>query len=534
TTWLSRLTLRAKVAVSVSLLVALACLVSLVGITGLGSLGAQNDRLYTDAVLPMAQLSNLHNAELKVRMELFGYATAVGARKPDPKVISTWKVGIKQADEEEAAGRSGYGGYATSGHRATRFAAYVKAWDTFTNDRDTRLFPLLDRGDTAAFWTEYYAVAKPAISDAADALDALQAIETDGGKSVNAGALGVRRSRTTWAVALALVALVLGIGFGVLLIRSIVAPLRRMSSVLDGVASGDLTQHAGMSGRDELGLMSAALDRATGAMRSAMTAISRAAGELATAADGVSRSSSEIAEAAAQTSGSSESVSAAAGEVSDNVQTVASAAAEMDASIREIASTAQGAARIGEQATEVIHATNDTVSKLGESSAEIGNVLKLITSIAEQTNLLALNATIEAARAGDAGKGFAVVASEVKDLAQETARATEDISRRIEAIQRDTTNAVSAIGEIAGIIQQLGDYQTTIASAVEEQTATTTEITHSVSLAAEGSGGIAADISAVAQAAETTRVSVAAARQAAEAMARMSHELRQTISRFRV
>jgi len=181
----------------------------------------------------------------------------------------------------------------------------------------------------------------------------------------------------------------------------------------------------------------------------------------------------------------------------------------------------------------VIEATNATVTKLGESSAEIGNVLKLITSIAEQTNLLALNATIEAARAGDAGKGFAVVASEVKDLAQETARATEDISGRIEAIQRDTTDAVTAIGEIGEIIRQLGDYQTTIASAVEEQTATTQEITDSVSRAAQGSTEIATDIRTVAQAADTTTASVAATRQAAEHLSAMSQQLRQTMSQFR-
>ena len=146
--------------------------------------------------------------------------------------------------------------------------------------------------------------------------------------------------------------------------------------------------------------------------------------------------------------------------------------------------------------------TNATVAKLGESSAEIGNVIKVITSIAQQTNLLALNATIEAARAGEAGKGFAVVANEVKELAKQTAKATEDISRKIEAIQNDTKGAVEAIAQIGKIINQINDIQNTIASAVEEQTATTGEISRNVAEAAKGSNEIAQNITGVAQAAQ--------------------------------
>jgi methyl-accepting chemotaxis protein len=174
------------------------------------------------------------------------------------------------------------------------------------------------------------------------------------------------------------------------------------------------------------------------------------------------------------------------------------------------------------------------MNKLGASSAEIGNVIKVITAIAEQTNLLALNATIEAARAGEMGKGFAVVASEVKDLAQETARATEDISRRVEAIQSDTTGAVTAIEEISNVIQRISEFQTTIASAVEEQTATTAEMSRSVSEAASGTGEIAQNITGVAEAARMTSQGVTETQQATTELARMSTELSGLVSTFRL
>jgi methyl-accepting chemotaxis protein len=172
------------------------------------------------------------------------------------------------------------------------------------------------------------------------------------------------------------------------------------------------------------------------------------------------------------------------------------------------------------------------MTRLHESSAEISAVVKTITSIAEQTNLLALNATIEAARAGEAGKGFAVVANEVKELAQETAQATEDIGRRVEAIQVDTADAVAAISEINSIIERISAYATTIAAAVEEQTATSSEMARSVSEAASGSGQIAESIRDVAEAVRVTTEGTEDSRAATVELARMSAELKTVVAQF--
>jgi methyl-accepting chemotaxis protein len=196
--------------------------------------------------------------------------------------------------------------------------------------------------------------------------------------------------------------------------------------------------------------------------------------------------------------------SGAAEQVSANAQSLSSAVSEFEASIKEIAGNATNAATVAQNAVQAACQTNETITRLGQSSGEISNVIKVINSIAEQTNLLALNATIEAARAGEAGKGFAVVANEVKELAKETSKATEDIIGRIENIQNDTDEAVGAIARVSDIISQISESQNAIAGAVEEQTAMTSEISRNISEVALGSGEIAQSISLVADAAKNT------------------------------
>lgn len=192
-----------------------------------------------------------------------------------------------------------------------------------------------------------------------------------------------------------------------------------------------------------------------------------------------------------------ETTTSMVGRLSNSSQNVQTSTEQMTASIGEIARNATESARVASSAVQLASTTNQVVSSLGESSAKIGQVLKVITTIAQQTNLLALNATIEAARAGEAGKGFAVVANEVKELAKETAKATEDIGRRIEAIQSDANNAVDAIGKIGAVIDQIHDISNTIAGAVEEQTAVTNEIARSMTDSARVSTEVVTTLSSV-------------------------------------
>ena len=302
-----------------------------------------------------------------------------------------------------------------------------------------------------------------------------------------------------------------------------------MLEVVTAAAGGDLTQEITVNGDDAIGQMGSGLKAFFDNLRKNIKQMATTAQTLASSSEEMTSVSQEMAGTAEETSAQANVVSAASHEVSKNVQTVATGTEEMESSIKEIAQNANEAARVAASAVQVADSANTTISKLGESSAEVGQVVKVITSIAEQTNLLALNATIEAARAGEAGKGFAVVANEVKELANQTGKATEDISKRISAIQGDTTSAISAIGEISGVINKINDISNTIASAVEEQTTTANEMSRNVEDASRGTAEIANNIAGVAQAAESTTQGASDSQSAAAELARMAADLQQVV-----
>ncbi|ABL81484.1 MULTISPECIES: methyl-accepting chemotaxis protein [unclassified Nocardioides] len=342
-----------------------------------------------------------------------------------------------------------------------------------------------------------------------------------------------QRGAVTRLLVGASIGLVVVLALGLLLTRSLVRPLDRVRAVLEALAEGDLTRHADVDSRDELGQMAAALERATERLRATVRDIDLAAQELADSSADLSRVSAQMSDSASGSAASALQVSTAAGQVSEHVHAVAAGTEEMSASIREIAQSTSSAAVVATEAVTIAQSTTELVTQLGESSTQIGNVVKLISSIAGQTNLLALNATIEAARAGDAGKGFAVVAGEVKELADQTGSATEDIERQVAAIQRDTVRAADAIGRISAVIDQVNDTQAAIASAIEQQTATSAEMSHGVAEAATGSGTIAQTIDEVARLAGDTTDASSATRAAADGLSAVSMRMRGLVGQFR-
>lgn len=319
-----------------------------------------------------------------------------------------------------------------------------------------------------------------------------------------------RENTRSTTLILSVVILVISTVVLTFVIRGLVKPLTRSAQALsvgmDKLSIGDFTAVVNRESSDEVGDMSENFNDAMVRLRTSVGATVTAANEVMQTAQGIGDGSRGVVEHITNAVDYINSGAAAAEQVSANISAVAAGAEEMSASIREISSNANSAAGVAKEASEMAQQTNETVVKLGESSKEIGKVIETITAVAEQTNLLALNATIEAARAGEAGRGFAVVASEVKDLAAETGRATEEVAVKVEQIQTDTEAAVAAIEEISNIIASINDYQTTIAAAVEEQTATTNEMSRSVSEAADSSTTIAENVSHIAK--QTNALSV--------------------------
>ncbi|MCU0226945.1 MAG: methyl-accepting chemotaxis protein [Bryobacterales bacterium] len=315
-------------------------------------------------------------------------------------------------------------------------------------------------------------------------------------------------------------------------------PIAQAVSLLGRMSAGDF-QH------DEI--LASEIDKRQGAfrelseaaqsilqtMRDTVLQLSQMVSTVAAAAEELTAVSQQMMGNAESTSQAVQVVSAASDEVSGNLSMVSSSSEEMQASIREIAISSSEAARVAGHAVTMADGTNTTVAKLGESSQKIGDVIKVITSIAQQTNLLALNATIEAARAGEAGKGFAVVANEVKELAKQTAKATQEIGKNIEAIQQDSVSAVKAIAEISGVISQINDISNTIASAVEEQTATTSEIGRNLTDAARGSTEITRNVVGVSESARSTAAGARDTQQASTELSKLAAELNQLVGRFR-
>jgi methyl-accepting chemotaxis protein len=511
-------------AVAVAGIVALA--VGLTGLVALSRSSSSAQRIYSGNVESVSALGDLRAAMLQARLDLTLHFIV--------QDTATMKVAENAFKADVAAVDTALTAYQTDATAADpAVMTDIKTlWAQYVDIGETKQIPASERGDRVSWLKTRTSDIDPRIAKVFQDLNTLRTAEQKAAATSAASAhSGYVSSRMT-SIVLLVVGLALALGVGLLVARQIVGSLGRVREVCTALADGDLTRTAALTSRDEPGRMGQALDSAMVRLRETVSTIDGSAGSLAGAAEQMSSVAMQIAASAEETSAQAQTVSAAAEEISRSVDSVSAGSEEMGAAIREISQNAAEAAKVASEAVDLASKTSATMNKLGESSAEIGNVIKVITAIAEQTNLLALNATIEAARAGEAGKGFAVVASEVKDLAQETARATEDISRRVETIQADTNGAVTAIEQITTVIARISDFQTTIASAVEEQTATTGEMNRNVTEAATGTGDIAQNITGVAESARITSEGVTQTQQATAELTRMSTGLKQLVSAF--
>ncbi|MFI5937708.1 methyl-accepting chemotaxis protein [Actinoplanes sp. NPDC051494] len=521
TTWFDDRSVGTKVFTAVGAVAVAAAAGGVLAVSGLASVYRSGAEIESGNMRPSLLLADLRADALTARIAVREVA------------LSTDKTGtaatLAKDDTAVEAAIVAYRPEAADPATVDRFA---QLWARYKTVRAEQL-TAARAGDAVAFEKVATEQANPIMTDAMSALDAASDAETAEATAT------VREAEREYAATRTRLILVLGLGVlagllaGWYTVRRIVGPLRRVGTVLDGMAGGDLTRSAGTGSRDEIGVMAAALDRAMDGVRETVAAVAATAATVAGSARELADTSGTIAASAETTSDRSRTVSHAAGEISANVHSVVAGAEQMSASIREIARSAAQAAEVASAAVDAARVASGTVGQLDTSSTEIGNVLKLISSIAGQTNLLALNATIEAARAGDAGKGFAVVASEVKDLAQETAKATEDIAARVGAIQDDARAAATSISEISAVIEQISHFQTTIAAAVEEQTAVTGEIGRNVAHAAAGTDQIAGTISGVAEASAVTSTGLERTRGATDDLATAAAGLQSLVSRFR-
>ncbi|MET0494547.1 MAG: methyl-accepting chemotaxis protein [Actinoplanes sp.] len=531
TAWLADRNLATKNVVAVAAMGVVALLVALLALNRVSDLNRDLSTMKTSHVDSLQQVAELRGglSEMFRGMLVYNIGADAAAKKVGRDDTSAADTKITTALAAYAKTAEG------SALREQSLATFTEAFKHYQALRNTALF----QEPMAAGYTLPAAAQIGAEFDSVEgemntAVADLQKAEDTEADALSADAEDKYKNTRLFIIIALVIGIILAGGIAGFVARLIKQQLATVAKALGAISDNDLTVAAEVRSRDELGRMAVAVNRAREGLRSTISSLTSGAQNLGTSTQQLTGVTARIGESAREAAAQAGLVAGAAGDVSGSVQSVAAGSDEMGASIREIAQNANDAAQVASSAVGVAQSTNETVAKLGTSSAEIGDVVKVITAIAEQTNLLALNATIEAARAGDAGKGFAVVASEVKDLAQETARATEDISRRVDTIQADTSSAVAAIGEISQIIQRINDYQVTIASAVEEQTATTSEMSRSIGDAAHGSSAIAGNINSVADAVQATTGALGEADVAVAELTRVADELRGLVGRFRV
>ncbi|BEP15245.1 hypothetical protein acdb102_35560 [Acidothermaceae bacterium B102] len=529
--WFRNRSVRVKVlsAVLVGLLALL--IVGTYGVVALKNVDGRATSLFTHAVKPYENLADLRDMEGDTRFEIRDYVAASSA-----DARTTLRADMAVTDKQLNGDIASYLRMAGNGQeaRSAMMVDFRTRLAAFRQVRDQQVLPAADAGNSS----HAYALLDGPLSVADDAMgapmDSLLAAEDAAAAAQAKAAAHTYSMARTLLLSLLIIGVLAAAALGLVVARGIARPVAAVRAVLERMSRGDLTGEVAVTSRDEIGVMGEALNTAITTLRRTVETLSRSAAAVAESSGGLTDVSRKIGGSAEELTAQSILASGAAEQVSANVASIAGSAEEMGASIREIAQSASAAAAVASGAVSAAQSATGTMADLADSSAQISAVLSVILTVAEQTKLLALNATIEAARAGDAGAGFAVVASEIKELARETAAATEEISTLVETIRLGSDGAVAAIAEVSSVIDKISTYATTIAAAVEQQTATTADMARSVAEAAVGAQQIAASIHDVAGAASTTSLAVADNQAAADGLLTMSGDLSDLVAQFTV
>jgi methyl-accepting chemotaxis protein len=554
---MSALSIRAKVLAAFACVLAVAAGLGLFAVNRLGVVNQDAAEIRDNWLPGIGLLGAVNGAAQQFRIQEASHILSVS-----PQEMQIYEARMAVLLDEMGSARAQYERNGIAPGRETElYRSFAAAWDAYRAVGTTSLLPASRGNDNEAAGHIFREESREAFLKAAGLLKQLVDFNTEMGRTVANHGDQIYHEAWWWILAALGLTVAICLGAGLFLVRSVSVPVRTLTATMERLAQRQLTVTVeGTERRDEIGAMARAVqvfkdgliqaDRLAaaeaaeqqakqrrneaverlvrdfeGTMAGVLETVGTSAGQLDSTARG-------MADVARQTSGDAASASTAAGQTSANVQTVAAATEEMASSIQEIGRQVSRSTTIAGQAVEQATRTNETVLGLANAAQKIGEVVQLINNIASQTNLLALNATIEAARAGEAGKGFAVVASEVKNLANQTARATEDIGAQVQAIQSATGGAVSAIQGITGTIVSINEISTAIAAAVEEQGAATQEISRNVQQAANGTQEVTGNIERVSIAAGETGAAAGQVLGAAGDLTRQADTLRHEVEGF--